>query len=317
MTLAEMRTRVRRSLVEPNPRELTNTLIDDVLNEGYLDFVRRSQILKKSGAVTISPETYIFDMPSDCLIPYRFEYGHIDVPIRNDAYMDSYHGYEWRETTGSSIISVVMPTADTVRIFPVFEDFEDVTYDVDDLHKKIIVTYDGGSATTVTLDTSSYDGEDLATELQAEINEACSSSITVTYSTTTGVFTFATGGAETISITYSGSTIASRLGIIADISAGTSIVTPGSVRLLVDYVYRPTDLSSDSDEPDIPKEYHLALVFYTLAQISEMRYGAEQDFARAALHHRRYMGYVTTATQFATRGFARVATPRMSAPSFI
>lgn len=317
MTLTQMRSRLKMVSRDFGGIQANDTNLDTLLNEGYEDFVRRTHILRKSDRITLSPETYTFSLPSDCMTPLRFQFDKRVVDLVSDDFLDARKGYDWREHTGSAVtyLTQQMTGYDSIRIYPAFEDFEEILYDIDDTHDKIIVTYDGGDATTVTLDHSSYTGEQLATELAAEISDAVSATVSVSYSTTTGIFTFSADG--TIALTYSGSTAADRLGMTTDIAAATSIVTPGSVYLTVDYVYKPTALSADSDEPDFSSDYHMALVWYALHALLEMRVGIKQDVPMSMMFRTRYMGLAGTAKIQVATGFGRGGSDYIISPSFI
>ena len=66
--------------------------------------------------------------------------------------------------------------------------------------------------------------------------------------------------------------------------------------LSIDYVYSPTDMSSDSDTPDFSAAYHLGLVYYAVSILqmkevqSDQRPAISQQF-----HHRQFMKYVNRA----------------------
>lgn len=92
-------------------------------------------------------------------------------------------------------------------------------------HDVLILTYDGGSATSVEVDDGTYNGADLATNLQAKIDTAFTISSTVTYSTTTKKFTIDVGAAHTIAYTATGSDAGLLFGFNADHSASQTITS--------------------------------------------------------------------------------------------
>jgi len=92
-------------------------------------------------------------------------------------------------------------------------------------HDKLILAYDGGSATSVEVDDGTYNGADLATELQGKIDTAFTISSTVTYSTTTKKFTIDVGAGHTIAYTHTGSDAGLLFGFNQDHSAAQTITS--------------------------------------------------------------------------------------------
>jgi len=92
-------------------------------------------------------------------------------------------------------------------------------------HDKLILAYDGGSATSVEVDDGTYNGADLATDLQDKIDTAFTISSTVTYSTTTKKFTIDVGAGHTIAYTHTGSDAGLLFGFNQDHSAPHTITS--------------------------------------------------------------------------------------------
>jgi len=92
-------------------------------------------------------------------------------------------------------------------------------------HDKLILAYDGGSATSVEVDDGTYNGTDLATELQGKIDTAFTISSTVTYSTTTKKFTIDVGAGHTIAYTHTGSDAGLLFGFNQDHAAAQTITS--------------------------------------------------------------------------------------------
>ena len=82
--------------------------------------------------------------------------------------------------------------------------------------------YNGGATTKVTLTNNTYDGDAFATHLQTVANTALTSSLAVTWSSTTEKFTIAEGGA-TIQYIHANSTAGYTIGFTEDSSAAASI----------------------------------------------------------------------------------------------
>lgn len=87
------------------------------------------------------------------------------------------------------------------------------------------LTYDGGSVTDVDCDDDTYEGSELATELQSKIDAAFSISSTVTYSSTTYKFTIDVGDGHTIAYTHTDSDAGLTFGFTQDHSAAQTITS--------------------------------------------------------------------------------------------
>jgi hypothetical protein len=98
-------------------------------------------------------------------------------------------------------------------------------FEVNASHDVLVLTYDSGSATNVEVDDGTYNGADLATNLQSKIDAAFTISSTVTYSTTTKKFTIDVGTGHTIAYTNSGSDAGLLFGFNADHAAAQTITS--------------------------------------------------------------------------------------------
>lgn len=87
------------------------------------------------------------------------------------------------------------------------------------------MSYDGGLATDVELTDGTYEGDDLATELQTQIDAAFTISSTVSYNSSTYKFTITVGAGKTITIDVSASDAALTFGFTSDPTAAQSIVS--------------------------------------------------------------------------------------------
>ncbi len=92
-------------------------------------------------------------------------------------------------------------------------------------HDILVLAYDGGSATSVGVDDGTYNGTELAAELESKIDTAFSITSTVTYSTTTKKFTIAVASGHTIAYTNTGSDAGLLFGFNADHAAALSITS--------------------------------------------------------------------------------------------
>ena len=91
-------------------------------------------------------------------------------------------------------------------------------------NNRLYFKYDGGATTLVTLTNNSYDGDALATHLTTVANTALSSTLAVTWSSTTEKFTIAEA-AHTIQYIHANSTAGYTIGFTEDSSAAASITS--------------------------------------------------------------------------------------------
>ncbi len=89
----------------------------------------------------------------------------------------------------------------------------------------LVMSYDSGADTNVEVSDGTYQGDDLATELQGKIDTAFTISSTVTYSSTTYKFTIAVTSGHTIGLDVSASDAALEFGFTEDPTAAQSIVS--------------------------------------------------------------------------------------------
>ena len=87
------------------------------------------------------------------------------------------------------------------------------------------MTYDSGSLKTVTLSDGTYSGDGLATAIQTAMNTALTMSGTVTYSSTTKMFTFGAGAGHTLAYTHSGSDAGFTVGFDEDHAAALTLTS--------------------------------------------------------------------------------------------
>ena len=97
-------------------------------------------------------------------------------------------------------------------------------FTVDASHDILILAYDGGTAENVEVDDGTYNGAELATNLQSKITSAFGSN-TVTYSTDTKKFTITVSAEHLITYTNTGSDAGLLFGFNQDHAAALSITS--------------------------------------------------------------------------------------------
>jgi len=89
----------------------------------------------------------------------------------------------------------------------------------------IKLKYDGGSSTDIEADDGTYEGDDLASHLQAKIDAAFTITSTVTYSSATKKFTLGVSAGHTLEYIHSDSDMGLTLGFNADHAAAQTITS--------------------------------------------------------------------------------------------
>lgn len=112
----------------------------------------------------------------------------------------------------------IVSLAETIQFCNVDADYFTITAGNDVL----VMEYNGGGDTNVDIPDATYSGTALATAATTAMNAALTMTGTVTWSDTTRKFTFATGDANLLSLTLTGSDAAFTFGITADKAAATS-----------------------------------------------------------------------------------------------
>jgi len=99
-------------------------------------------------------------------------------------------------------------------------------FSIDASHDVLVLTYSTGSATNIDCDDGTYNGADLATELQDRASSGLSTTgLTVSYSSTDKKFTFTATTGETIAYTHTGSDAGLTFGFNQDHAASLSITS--------------------------------------------------------------------------------------------
>ncbi len=187
-------------------------------------------------------------------------------------------------------------------------------FTIDASHDILVLAYDGGSATNVEVDDGTYNGADMATELQTEARTGLSSTgMTVTYSTTTKKFTItaATTG-ETIAYTNTGSDAGLTFGFDSDHSAAYSITSDlaagdpstilESIRDSVEdwveaYCHKTFESASYAKYYDGDGEQYLQLDDYPITALTRVAVGR-----RAAIRVKNTADYTTASISCSTGG---------------
>jgi len=334
MTLADYRTRIKRKMRDFQNLDISTDEIDDILNDGYLDFVTRTLCTISSPAstgsgsdnkVTLLENVGHYSLPADTIQILRAEYVNGDeIQIRQTDWMDAHYGYDWRaeREDGDYVDYIVQDnsTYTTFRVYPILETFEFTVPSDQDVLK---MDYDSsGSDTDVSISSGSYDStDDFCSAIEDAIEDAFSddnADVSVNYSATTGKITIGAGSGHTLSYTDLGSTGGRWIGFYQDQSAAASLTGDVGIKhIIFDYVYEPTAMSATTDYPAFPSEYHKALFYYAMHEILETAPTDTADYKIADYYYNKYIDYVVRCKRRFNNGLIRNRQPYMSAPRWI
>lgn len=171
-------------------------------------------------------------------------------------------------------------------------DFCDVDvgyFTIDASHDVLVLTYSTGSATNIDCDDGTYNGTDLASELQDRASSGLSTGLTVSYSSTgTKKFTLTATTGETIAYTHTGSDAgltfgfnqdhAAALSITSDLAAGDPSAILESIRDSVEdwveaYCHKVFESASYAKYYDGNGEQYLQLDDYPITALTRVAVG--------------------------------------------
>lgn len=321
MDFSALKTRVKRQLRDYSSRTWEDDEIGDIINEGYNEFNMLTHCLKKHGQITISIDHSLYVIPSDNLIIVRTEWNGVPLNIRTTDEMDRVYETEWRETESTTLTSVIQDAEgyNKVRVYPILNDTDDIGHvmlGTDSLAYRCISNHTSASTNRP------ITGADYADYWEVYTSHA---------STWANATSYDIGNVVTGSNTKDYKCILAHTSVTSTNKpiTGTSYATYWSAiagtwatstdyyeynELELDYIYVPTDMSSDTDVPSIPTHYHPALVEYALSQLQQVEVQSQQSAGWSNIHWDRFMQYVRRCKREVGRGFiagkSDMVTPR-------
>ncbi|MEM2592048.1 MAG: hypothetical protein QXI60_05625 [Thermofilaceae archaeon] len=118
MTLAELRAWIRRQARDVYATEVTDAQLNDLLNEGYIDFAARTGCFIRDVSVSVNANTNIVTFPSYVIDFKRITQGNAVLLTATPEDMAIKYGASWRSQTGTPAYVIrLSPTA--VRPVPI------------------------------------------------------------------------------------------------------------------------------------------------------------------------------------------------------
>lgn len=280
MTLAEMSAKVKLQLRDISGAQWSPTEVIDAINDGYREFAEMTKCLVKHAEIKISNNTRTFSVPTDCILIDRFEWDGKALPIISTPVMDANYGTNWRNAVGSSIKAIVKDSEgfDSLRIYPYLDD--------DD---------------TGHINTDNY-VEGTNASIYRCIKDHTSAAATRPI---TGADYLDYWEVTTVSTTASAWVTGTDYELY--------------LPLKIDYTYLPTDLAltGGADEPDMPAQYHMALVNYAKYILLELNVKSDQNIALSNRFYDNFIMYVKRAKHNKIKGYASQRSQRVISRSFV
>lgn len=101
MTLAELRTTLRRYLRDEDNQWVSDLILNDVINRSYEHFARDTLLLRTSRTFTV-PDTGTLDLPTNLILIARVYFNNRPVPRVSLNDLDSVYPGTWQTVTGSA-----------------------------------------------------------------------------------------------------------------------------------------------------------------------------------------------------------------------
>jgi len=307
-------------------------LIRQKLNDRQSKFVLLSQCIKKSALITLKKDYHTFKLPINCMDGgiigkpkyYRSSTDYINLDIKTTQWLDDhYEGWKVQDSSepqycfyGESYGNIPM-----IGIYPrVDEDGTNYTIDPDTgivigdefpgTISELTGLATGGSGTTL-VDTS-VDFSDLGIVVGMTVKNVTDGSISTVTVVATTQLTFGTltgGTANTFSAGDSYQIISGEYGVVtswedddkvlfaSEVGEIDNITVPAG-NLQIDYIPYPLpfpDTGNDTQYPEIPKLYHMALVYGTVADLLGSFHESSREFQRSQSYEERFNASAMTA----------------------
>ena len=270
-TLSVLRKNVKDITRDYGQRTWSDSLIDARINEGYSEFSRMTHVLRKTGKITIVPNIPTYSLPSDTLQVNRFEWNDIPIPVSSEMEMDDLFGIGWRTATGGGFKTV---TGSSIQRIMQDNQGEGTIR----IYPRIANSDNIGTLVEVV----GTDGNDYF----CVKNHTSATADKPVTGTNYSLYWTATGGS----------------GAGAVWAAGTDYTK--YLYLYIDYVYLPTDLSDDADEPAIESRFHFSLAEYAVYKSQYDEAQSDGHPVMAQVHYDNFLFMVGVAKERAIRGFA-------------
>ena len=299
--IADILTRARDSLADPNKERWSDDRLLRLLDEGQKHFAREAKLLKATSTQSLFPNQATYTLPSNCWLITRACFRDQVIPLVSHERMDELDS-NWYTDTGSSVAKLIFDKRlpEEIRTYPILDDsYVEASYTFNNAGYLDTVIYEGpafgllteaeDSVGTVTdsygvatdfqfldyiiTDSSSCNGISLVTDGEIESPYG----VFVDIEDTVKVVAFHEDTALGVSVAIDDFTAESPYGIItglysADVEAENFLSVYGVVTdiseatgvLQIFYIRDPATISYIDDELELAYRWDTAMKFYII-----------------------------------------------------
>ncbi len=267
--IADILTRVRDSLADPNKERWSDDRLLRLLDEGQKHFAREARLLKSSTTLPIVQGQALYALPDTCWLITRVSLGGKAIPLQSFDGLDETTPY-WYTETGPAIKSAVFNRREpnTLRLYPILDgSSSEYSYSVanEGYVQPFEVTGDAFGVVVEIADTVSVDSSDAFGVIQsiAGVERVELSSTSSNVGTVVAIDDFtATSPYGIVTSIYSPDVLATADTPYGVITAIYEDATP----LFVQYIKDPETLRSIEAELEVAGRWDTALKSYVIGQ---------------------------------------------------
>lgn len=121
--IADILTRARDSLADPNKERWSDDRLLRLLDEGQKHFAREAKLLKATSIIHLFPDQATYTLPSDCWLITRACFKDIVIPLTSHERMDELDS-NWFTDTGSAVERLIFDQRlpEEIRTYPIVDD---------------------------------------------------------------------------------------------------------------------------------------------------------------------------------------------------
>lgn len=119
MLVSEIITRIKYAINQEDTDRFSNQELLDVINEGYVDFCRFTEMLEKSSTTVMSALSSVVSLPTDFLDARQFRWSYNQVLYPYSARKLDYNEARWTTQVGTNPEAVVYRNWGSLRLKPI------------------------------------------------------------------------------------------------------------------------------------------------------------------------------------------------------
>lgn len=150
--IADILTRARDSLADPNKERWSDDRLLRLLDEGQKHFAREAKLLKATSIVNLFPDQATYTLPSDCWLITRACFKDLVIPLTSHERMDELNT-NWYTETGSAVERLIFDNRlpEEIRTYPIVDDsYVESSYTFDNAGYLDTVIYTGDAFGVIT-----------------------------------------------------------------------------------------------------------------------------------------------------------------------